>query len=170
MALLDAETAKLETKVIPGEVVFRLSDTYGFPVDLTADVARERGLSIDQAGYDAAMAAQRDRAKSASKFGASLRDSVKLSGRTDFSGYERLTGAARVTALIFDGAVVDILRVGQEGQVVLDQTPFYAESGGQMGALRGSRHAENRLLVRACRGARGWGLTRRRRGRRERGR
>jgi alanyl-tRNA synthetase len=148
MALLDAETAKLETKVIPGEVVFRLSDTYGFPVDLTADVARERGLSIDQAGYDAAMAAQRDRAKSASKFGASLRDSVKLSGRTDFSGYERLTGAARVTALIFDGAVVDILRVGQEGQVVLDQTPFYAESGGQMGDTGTLSSATARFVVR----------------------
>jgi alanyl-tRNA synthetase len=148
MALLDAETAKLESKVIPGEVVFRLYDTYGFPVDLTADVARERGLSIDQAGYDAAMAAQRDLSKSASKFGASLRDSVKLSGRTDFSGYERLSGAGRITALIFDGAVVDALRVGQEGQVVLDQTPFYAESGGQMGDTGTLAGGGARFLVR----------------------
>jgi alanyl-tRNA synthetase len=134
MALLDAETAKLSSPVIPGETVFRLYDTYGFPVDLTADVARERGLTIDQEGFEAAMAAQRDRGRSASKFGvAALKDSVKLSGRTGFSGYDRLTGIGRVTALIFDGAVVDTLSVGQEGQVVLDETPFYAEGGGQMG-------------------------------------
>jgi alanyl-tRNA synthetase len=133
MALLDAATAKLTSKVIPGETVFRLHDTYGFPVDLTADVARERGLSIDQAGFDAAMEAQRGRASAASKFGAELRDSVKLSGKTDFLGYDRLTDSARVTALIFDGALVDALRPGQEGQVVLDHTPFYAEGGGQIG-------------------------------------
>jgi alanyl-tRNA synthetase len=133
MALLDAETAKLSSPVIPGETVFRLYDTYGFPVDLTADVARERGLTTDQQGFDAAMAAQRDRGRSASKFGVALKDSVKLSGKTDFSGYDRLTGFGRITALIFDGAVVDALSVGQEGQVVLDQTPFYAEGGGQMG-------------------------------------
>jgi alanyl-tRNA synthetase len=133
MALLDAETAKLTSSVIPGETVFRLYDTYGFPLDLTADVARERGLTIDQAGFDAAMAEQRGRARAASKFGTDLRDAVKLPGRTEFSGYDRLSGSGTVTALIFDGAVVDTLRPGQEGQVVLDHTPFYAESGGQMG-------------------------------------
>jgi alanyl-tRNA synthetase len=134
MALLDAETAKLSSHVIPGETVFRLYDTYGFPVDLTADVARERGLTVDQEGFDAAMAAQRDRGRSASKFGlTALKDSVKLSGKTGFSGYDRLAGLGRITALIFDGAVVDTLSVGQEGQVVLDETPFYAEGGGQMG-------------------------------------
>jgi alanyl-tRNA synthetase len=133
MALLDAEVAKLTSSVIPGEIVFRLYDTYGFPLDLTADVARERGLTIDQAGFDAAMDAQRGRARAASKFGAELRDSVKLAGKTEFSGYDRVAGSARVTALIFDGAVVDVLRPGQEGQVVLDRTPFYAESGGQVG-------------------------------------
>jgi alanyl-tRNA synthetase len=133
MALLDAEAAKLTSAVIPGETVFRLYDTYGFPLDLTADVARERGLTIDQAGFDAAMEAQRGRARAASKFGAEARDSVKLSGRTDFSGYDRLADEGVVTALIFDGAVVDALRPGQEGQVVLDHTPFYAESGGQIG-------------------------------------
>jgi alanyl-tRNA synthetase len=133
MALLDAETAKLNSTVIPGETVFRLYDTYGFPLDLTADVARERGLSIDQAGFDAAMEAQRGRARAASKFGADLRESIKLPGKTEFVGYDRLTNPARVTALIFDGAVVDALRPGQEGQVVLDHTPFYAESGGQIG-------------------------------------
>jgi alanyl-tRNA synthetase len=133
MALLDAETAKLKSSVIPGETVFRLYDTYGFPLDLTADVARERGLTIDQAGFDAAMDAQRGRARAASKFGIDLRESVKLSGKTQFSGYDRLAGNGKVTALIFDGAVVESMRPGQEGQVVLDHTPFYAESGGQIG-------------------------------------
>jgi alanyl-tRNA synthetase len=133
MALLDAETAKLTSTVIPGETVFRLYDTYGFPLDLTADVARERGLSIDQAGFDAAMEAQRVRARAASKFGSELRDSVKLPGKTDFLGYDRLAEKGLVTSLIFDGAIVDSLQPGQEGQVVLDHTPFYAESGGQIG-------------------------------------
>jgi len=133
MALLDAETAKLTSSVIPGETVFRLYDTYGFPLDLTADVARERGLTIDQAGFDASMAAQRGRARAASKFGAELRDSIKLSGKTDFQGYDRLAGTGRVTALIFGDELVVALREGQEGQVVLDRTPFYAESGGQIG-------------------------------------
>src|SRR5450631_2640656 len=90
MALLDAETAKLTSSVIPGAAVFRLYDTYGFPLDLTADVARERGLTIDQAGFDAAMAAQRGRARAASKFSAELGSSIKLSGKTEFSGYDRL--------------------------------------------------------------------------------
>jgi alanyl-tRNA synthetase len=133
MALLDAEAAKLTSCVIPGETVFRLYDTYGFPLDLTADVARERGLTIDQAGFDTAMAAQRGRGRAASKFGADLGDTVKLSGKTEFTGYDRLAATGRVTTLIFDGAVVDALRSGQEGQVVLDHTPFYAESGGQVG-------------------------------------
>jgi alanyl-tRNA synthetase len=133
MALLDAEAAKLTSSVIPGETVFRLYDTYGFPLDLTADVARERGLTIDQAGFDSAMEAQRGRARAASKFGSDVRDSVKLSGKTDFLGYDRLTEKAVVTSLIFDGAIIDALRPGQEGRVVLDHTPFYAESGGQIG-------------------------------------
>ena len=133
MALLDAEAAKLTSTVIPGETVFRLYDTYGFPLDLTADVARERGLTIDQAGFDAAMEAQRDRARAASKFGSELRDSVKLAGKTEFLGYDRLSDRGLVTSLIFDGALVDVMRPGQEGQVVLDHTPFYAESGGQIG-------------------------------------
>jgi alanyl-tRNA synthetase len=153
MALLDAETAKLTSTVIPGEAVFRLHDTYGFPVDLTADVARERGLTIDQAGFDAAMEAQRDRASAASKFSAELRDSVKLSGKTDFRGYDRLADQGLVTALIFDGALVDALRPGQEGQVVLDRTPFYAESGGQIGDTGvligfGTQGAATRFTVR----------------------
>jgi len=133
MALLDAEAAKLSSAVIPGETVFKLYDTYGFPADLTADVARERGLTIDQAGFDAAMEAQRLRAQAASKFVTEIRDAVKLDGMTAFSGYDRLDDTGVVTALIADGARVEVLRRGQEGQVVLDHSPFYAESGGQIG-------------------------------------
>ena len=133
MALLDAETARLTSSLIPGDVVFKLYDTFGFPIDLTADVARERGLTIDQAGFDAAMEAQRGRARAASKFGADLRDTVKLTGKSGFLGYERLQDSGRVTALIADGVQVDVLKTGQQGRVVLDQTPFYAESGGQVG-------------------------------------
>jgi alanyl-tRNA synthetase len=151
MALLDAETTKLKSRVIPGEVVFRLYDTYGFPADLTADIARERGLTIDQAGFDVAMDAQRARARAASKFGADLRDTIKLSGKTDFSGYDRLADAARVTSLIFDGAIVDELRPGQEGQVILDHTPFYAESGGQIGDTGVLKGAHARFTVRDTR-------------------
>jgi alanyl-tRNA synthetase len=148
MALLDAEATKLTSTVIPGETVFRLYDTYGFPADLTADVARERGLTIDQAGFDVAMEAQRGRARAASKFAVDVRDSIKLSGKTDFSGYDRLTDSARVTSLIFDGAVVDLLRPGQEGRVVLDHTPFYAESGGQIGDTGVLLGAKARFQVR----------------------
>jgi alanyl-tRNA synthetase len=148
MALLDAEAAKLTSSVIPGETVFRLYDTYGFPADLTADVARERSLTIDQAGFDVAMEAQRGRARAASKFGAELRDSVKLSGKTDFSGYDRIADGASVTALIFDGAIVEVLSPGQEGQVILDHTPFYAESGGQIGDTGVLKNARALFTVR----------------------
>ena len=133
MALLDAETAKLTSRVIPGEVVFKLYDTYGFPLDLTADVARERNLDVDRTGFEAAMEAQRDRARAASKFGADLRETVQLAGKTDFLGYEKLGSAGRVTALIADGVQVHELQAGHAGRVVLDRTPFYAESGGQVG-------------------------------------
>src|SRR5258706_6604734 len=109
MALLDAEPAKLTSSVIPGETVFRLYDTYGFPLDLTADVARERGLTIDRAGFDAAMEAQRGRARAASKFGEGSRDAVKRAGKTGFSGYDRLNDKGVVTSFIFDGAIVGAL-------------------------------------------------------------
>ena len=148
MALLDAEAAKLKSSVIPGDTVFRLYDTYGFPLDLTADVARERGLTIDQAGFDAAMAAQRGRGRAASKFGAELRDAVKLPGDTEFLGYDRLSTSGQVVALAFDGALVEVMRPGQEGQVVLDHTPFYAESGGQIGDNGRLVSANARFVVR----------------------
>ena len=144
MALLDEVTAHLAGKVIPGETVFKLYDTFGFPVDLTADVARERGLTIDEAGFEVAMDAQRDRARAASKFTADLSDSVKIDEKTTFSGYEQLADSGRVTALIADGVLVDALAAGQPGRVILDHTPFYAESGGQIGdagVLRGGAGA-----------------------------
>lgn len=145
MVLLEAEFARLHhpggvaraggasPMVISGETAFRLYDTYGFPLDLTADVARERGYSIDQAGFDAAMDMQRVRARSASKFGVDLRDTLKLAGQTEFSGYEKLSDTGTVTALIVKGALVKSLRAGEEGQIVLERTPFYAEGGGQVG-------------------------------------
>jgi len=133
MALLEGAIAALDGTTIPGETVFKLYDTYGFPMDLTADVARERGLAIDEAGFAAAMEAQRDRARAASKFGVDLRDAVKLEGRVDFCGYEHTAATGTVVALIRDGAQVQRLEAGESGQVVLDQTPFYAESGGQAG-------------------------------------
>ncbi|MEA3139272.1 MAG: alanyl-tRNA synthetase [Gammaproteobacteria bacterium] len=148
MALLNTEASKLTSSVIPGETVFRLYDTYGFPADLTADVARERGLTIDQQGFDVAMEAQRRRAQAASKFGVDLRDSIKLEGKTDFSGYDRFAESAQVTSLIFDGKVVEALNPGQEGQVILDHTPFYAESGGQVGDTGVLSNAGARFSVR----------------------
>ena len=133
MALLDGAIGKLSDTQIPGETVFRLYDTYGFPVDLTNDIARERGLTIDEAGFETAMEEQRARARAASKFGVDLRAGVTVEGQTTFTGYEHEQSAGRVVALIRDAERVEELRVGEEGQVVLDATPFYAESGGQVG-------------------------------------
>ena len=119
--------------VIPGETVFKLYDTYGFPADLTADIARERGLVIDQAGFDAAMEEQRRRSQEASKFGVDMHGGTTVDARTAFQGYEGLEAEGRVVALLQGGSAVDELRNGEEGEVVLDRTPFYAEAGGQVG-------------------------------------
>jgi alanyl-tRNA synthetase len=133
MALLDGAIGKLSGKQIPGETVFRLYDTYGFPVDLTNDIARERGLTIDEAGFEAAMEEQRARARAASKFGVDLRADLLVEGHTEFKGYENERAQGRVVELIRGKERVEELRAGDEGQVVLDATPFYAESGGQVG-------------------------------------
>ena len=134
LALLEGAITRLSGSVIPGETVFKLYDTYGFPVDLTADIARERGLSIDQAGFEAAMDAQRERARAASRFGVDLRETVDVDARTEFKGYGALTFRGTVVALVDDkGATVPELGAGKRGRVVLDATPFYAESGGQIG-------------------------------------
>jgi alanyl-tRNA synthetase len=134
MQLLDGAIANLRgSKIIDGDTVFKLYDTYGFPVDLTADVARERGLSIDQAGFETAMEAQRERARGASKFGVDLRAGVQIDSKTAFSGYDATQGRGKVVALLRDGAKVASLAAGEAGEIVLDNTPFYAESGGQVG-------------------------------------
>jgi len=114
--------------------VFKLYDTYGFPVDLTADIARERNLTVDEAGFESAMQAQRERARAASRFGVDLRETVQLDAKTEFLGYGSTQSAGRVVALLDEtGIAVDMLGVGATGRVILDATPFYAESGGQVG-------------------------------------
>jgi len=133
MALLDGAIGKLTGGQIPGETVFRLYDTFGFPVDLTSDIARERGLTIDEAGFEAAMEEQRARARAASKFGVDLRAGVSIEGQTSFTGYEAEQGPGRIVEIFRGENRVDELLAGEEGQVVLDATPFYAESGGQVG-------------------------------------
>jgi len=133
MALLEEAIGKLSGKEIPGETVFRLYDTFGFPVDLTNDIAREKGLNIDEAGFEAAMNEQRARARAASKFGVDLRADIKVEGQTAFTGYEHERGQGRIAALFRGREPVEELVAGDEGQVVLDVTPFYAESGGQVG-------------------------------------
>ena len=132
MTLLEQTIVELEDNVIPGEQVFRLYDTYGFPVDLTADVARERGLELDLTGFDKAMDAQRKRARAASRFDDSYQR-LDVSSVTEFSGYERHRDAAQVSELFREGAPVEALEAGEAGVVVLDRTPFYGESGGQVG-------------------------------------
>jgi alanyl-tRNA synthetase len=133
MALLDQAIGSLRSKQIPGETVFKLYDTFGFPVDLTADIARERGLTIDQPGFDAAMEAQRERGRAASKFGVDLTAGVTVEGKTAFSGYENLSDTGKVVALLKGKEHSETLAEGEEGHVILDHTPFYAESGGQVG-------------------------------------
>ena len=133
MRILDEAIAGLQDGRIPGETVFRLYDTYGFPVDLTADIARERGLSLDLAGFEQAMERQKERARAASQFGSAQSLEVQIQGETDFCGYERLQEEATVVALYRDGESCDELDAGEEGLVVLDISPFYGESGGQVG-------------------------------------
>jgi alanyl-tRNA synthetase len=133
MEILDAAIADLDGKQIPGDVVFKLYDTYGFPVDLTADIARERDLTVDQSGFEEAMAGQRDRARAASKFSAAGGDAIKTDVESSFSGYDGTESSSTVVALFNDGKPVDKLSVGDDGVVILSSTPFYAESGGQIG-------------------------------------
>ena len=133
MEILAPAIAALTGKEIPGEVVFKLYDTYGFPLDLTADIARERDLSVDQDGFEAAMNAQRDRARGASKFSGGSDSGVKSKSSTDFLGYETTSSESNVVELYLDGSAVESLGKGDEGAVVLAATPFYAESGGQVG-------------------------------------
>ncbi|EEM5888887.1 alanine--tRNA ligase [Salmonella enterica subsp. enterica serovar Typhimurium] len=133
LALLDEELAKLQGDTLDGETAFRLYDTYGFPVDLTADVCRERNIKVDEAGFEAAMEEQRRRAREASGFGADYNAMIRVDSASEFKGYDHLELNGKVTALFVDGKAVEAINAGQEAVVVLDQTPFYAESGGQVG-------------------------------------
>lgn len=133
LALLDEELSKLKGDTLDGETAFRLYDTYGFPVDLTADVCRERNIKVDEAGFEAAMEEQRRRARESSGFGANYNAMIRVDGASEFKGYDHLELNGKVTALFIDGKAVDSVSAGQEAVVILDQTPFYAESGGQVG-------------------------------------
>ena len=133
LKLLEGELTQLKGKVIPGATVFKLYDTYGFPTDLTADIARERDLTIDEAGFEVEMAAQRQRARDAGKFAIDYNSIVNVDGETQFDGYDATQGQGQIVAIYKDGEQVTEVFEGDEALIVLNQTPFYAESGGQIG-------------------------------------
>lgn len=133
LAILQDALEDLQGTVIPGDVVFKLYDTYGFPVDLTADIAREKELTIDVEGFDKEMAAQRKRAQQASQFGVDYNERMKSSQQSEFTGYTEIAGTSKVVELFAEGKPVQQLTPGQAGVIVLSETPFYAESGGQTG-------------------------------------
>ncbi|HAU5429015.1 alanine--tRNA ligase [Cronobacter malonaticus] len=133
LALLDEELSKLTGDTLDGETAFRLYDTYGFPVDLTADVCRERNIKVDEPGFEAAMEEQRRRARESSGFGADYNAMIRVDGASEFKGYDQTELTAKVTALFVDGKSVEQVTAGQQAVVVLDETPFYAEFGGQVG-------------------------------------
>ena len=133
MAILEESLQTIDDQTIPGDVIFKLYDTYGFPVDLTNDIARERGLTLDLDGYEAAMAAQRQRSQDHAGFKVDYSQSLKIEGETDFLGYELDEADGAVIAMLVDGVAVERLESGQAGVVILDRTPFYGESGGQVG-------------------------------------
>ncbi len=133
MEILEEAIAGVQGKELSGDIVFKLYDTYGFPVDLTADIARERDLTVDQEGFEKQMEAQRDRARAASKFSVAGGDVIKTGAESGFSGYEGVEGSAKVVAAYAGGELVESLSAGDEGAIILDETPFYSESGGQIG-------------------------------------
>ncbi|ABR73433.1 alanine--tRNA ligase [Actinobacillus succinogenes] len=133
LILLDAELANVKNGVLSGEVAFKLYDTYGFPLDLTADVCRERNIAVDENGFDKEMEAQRLRAQSASNFGMDYTSIIRVDGETKFEGYTNVESLAKVTALFRDGKAVESVSAGQSAVVILENTPFYAEMGGQIG-------------------------------------
>ena len=133
MSILEGAIASLKGKEIPGETAFKLYDTYGFPLDLTSDIARNRGLTVDEVGFEKAMDAQRDRARAASTFKVDYGTDLGIEGSTEFTGYENLDGKVKVEAIFVDGKPIAHLSTGEQGIIVLNKTPFYAESGGQTG-------------------------------------
>ncbi|MGD9984142.1 MAG: alanine--tRNA ligase [Porticoccaceae bacterium] len=151
LGVLEAALAELSGREIPGALVFALYDTYGFPVDLTNDIARERGYTLDMPGYEQAMAEQRQRARQASRFHVDYTATPDIEGTTQFIGYEKLAGESRVTALFRGSEAVAELAAGEEGIAVLDVTPFYGESGGQVGDRGELVSARGRFAIRDCR-------------------
>jgi alanyl-tRNA synthetase len=133
MSILNDALNQLTSDVVPGELVFKLYDTYGFPADLTNDVAREKNLRIDEAGFQVAMAAQRKRAQQASQFDTDYNERLKSNSTSEFTGYDQVTQQAEILELFFNGVQVEQLAAGEEGVIVLDKSPFYVESGGQIG-------------------------------------
>lgn len=133
MKILQKDIAEMQGKQISGETLFKLYDTYGFPDDLTADIAREKGLTVDYAGFQQCMQQQKQRASQASKFSAEYPDKLKLDGDTDFLGYELTQSQGKIEKIIVDGGEVDAITAGTKAIIILDKTPFYAESGGQVG-------------------------------------
>ncbi|MFZ7201123.1 alanine--tRNA ligase [Avibacterium avium] len=133
LALLDDALSQVKDGVLSGEVAFKLYDTFGFPLDLTADVCRERGITIDEAGFEREMEAQRQRAQSASQFGMDYNNVIRVDGSTEFEGYSESKSRAKITALFYEGKPVEQISAGQSAVVILENTPFYAESGGQVG-------------------------------------
>ena len=147
LALLDEELNKLSGDTLDGETAFRLYDTYGFPVDLTADVCRERNLKVDEAGFEQAMEAQRRRARESSGFGADYNNLIRVDSASTFSGYDHVHQQATVTALFRNGEAVDEIHEGEEAVVILNQTPFYGESGGQVGDTGELKNATATFVV-----------------------
>ena len=147
MRLFEEALVGLTTKVIPGDVAFKLYDTYGFPLDLTADMARERGLTLDEAGFEACMNEQRERARSHSKFKVDYSSTVKLECKSEFLGYDRLVETSEIVTMLHEGAEVKTLAQGQQGQIVLSHTPFYPEGGGQVGDAGVLKTAQGQFKV-----------------------
>ena len=147
MKILEEDIKQLKDKTITGETLFKLYDTYGFPVDLTADIARERGLEIDEAGFEACMEAQRERGRSASQFGVDYNKDIQVESDTVFTGYDHVTQSSVVAELFAGADPVDALAEGQQGIVVLDETAFYGESGGQVGDTGSLTSASAKFIV-----------------------
>ncbi|MEM5530553.1 alanine--tRNA ligase [Gammaproteobacteria bacterium AS21] len=150
MRLLSQEIEKLEGSELPGSVVFKLYDTYGFPVDLTADVARENELTLDIDGFEVHMQAQKERARASGSFNSDVSDKLDVSGSTEFSGYDDLNGQGVVKAILVEGESVGSLSAGAKGTVILDSTSFYGESGGQVGDKGVISFAGNEFIVADC--------------------
>jgi alanyl-tRNA synthetase len=150
LAVLEASLAKLSGKEIPGKVVFTLHDTYGFPTDLTNDIARERDLTLDLEGYEVCMAEQKARARAAGNFKVDYSESIEIEGETEFVGYQNLNQEGQVSAIFKGDDAVEQLAEGEEGVIILDQTPFYAESGGQVGDTGYLIQGDNRFEVNDC--------------------